>query len=93
MPKDKGGLGFSSLFDVSKALFAKLWWIFRTKNTLWTNFIEGHASVWFDNWTQLGGLHFLMHISHSQSQMEDVKELYAEDGWKINALESNFNED
>ncbi|KAG5610554.1 hypothetical protein H5410_021835 [Solanum commersonii] len=25
--------------------------------------------------------------------MENIKELYAEDGWKINALESNFNED
>ncbi|KAK4708701.1 hypothetical protein R3W88_029626 [Solanum pinnatisectum] len=34
-----------------------------------------------------------MPISYNQSQLEDVKELYAEDGWKINALESNFNED
>ncbi|KAK4721291.1 hypothetical protein R3W88_011524 [Solanum pinnatisectum] len=34
-----------------------------------------------------------MPISHKQSQMEDVKELYVEDGWKINVLESNFNED
>ncbi|KAG5610489.1 hypothetical protein H5410_021770 [Solanum commersonii] len=28
-----------SLFDVSKASFAKLWWQFRTNNSLWTNFL------------------------------------------------------
>jgi len=33
-PKEEGGLGFRSIFDVSKALFAKLWWVFRTKKTL-----------------------------------------------------------
>ncbi|WMV35425.1 hypothetical protein MTR67_028810 [Solanum verrucosum] len=60
---------------------------------IWWEPREGQASVWFDNWTQLGALHFLMPISHNQSQLEDVKELYAENGWKINALESNFNED
>ncbi|KAH0666513.1 hypothetical protein KY285_027719 [Solanum tuberosum] len=60
---------------------------------IWWEPREGHTTVWFDNWTQLGALHFLMPISHNQSQLEDVKELYAEDGWKINALESNFNED
>lgn len=26
----KGGLGFKSLFDISKALFAKHWWKFKT---------------------------------------------------------------
>ncbi|KAG5610516.1 hypothetical protein H5410_021797 [Solanum commersonii] len=30
-PKEEGELGFRSLFDVSKALFAKIWWIFRTQ--------------------------------------------------------------
>lgn len=39
LPKVEGGLGFRSLFDVSKALFAKLWWIFRTSNSLWSNFL------------------------------------------------------
>ncbi|XP_019232505.1 PREDICTED: uncharacterized protein LOC109213200 [Nicotiana attenuata] len=32
LPKEEGGIGFRSLFDVSKALFAKLWWRFRTSN-------------------------------------------------------------
>lgn len=29
-PKDEGGLGFRSLFEIRKALQAKLWWRFRT---------------------------------------------------------------
>nr|XP_016498800.1 PREDICTED: uncharacterized protein LOC107817478 [Nicotiana tabacum] len=37
--KDEGGLGFRSLFDVSKALFAKLWWKFRTTKFLRLNFM------------------------------------------------------
>jgi len=37
--KEESGLGFRSLFDVSKALCAKLWWTFRTEKSLWTNFM------------------------------------------------------
>ncbi|XP_059310123.1 uncharacterized protein LOC132061298 [Lycium ferocissimum] len=39
LPKEKGGFSFRSLYDVSKALFAKLWWKFRTENSMWTTFI------------------------------------------------------
>lgn len=39
LPKIEGGLSLRSLFDFSKALFAKLWWKFRTSNTLWSNYI------------------------------------------------------
>lgn len=39
IPKQEGGLGFRSIFDVSKALYAKLWWRFRTQNNLWSNFL------------------------------------------------------
>ncbi|XP_059295494.1 uncharacterized protein LOC132048826 [Lycium ferocissimum] len=38
-PKKEGGVGFRSLFDISKALFAKLWWRFRKSNTRWVSFI------------------------------------------------------
>ncbi|XP_070002802.1 uncharacterized protein [Nicotiana sylvestris] len=37
---EEGGIGFRSLHDVSKALFCKLWWNFRTKPTLWSAFIS-----------------------------------------------------
>ncbi|XP_059310981.1 uncharacterized protein LOC132062423 [Lycium ferocissimum] len=31
LPKDEGGLGFRSLFEVSNAFFCKLWWNLKTK--------------------------------------------------------------
>lgn len=34
LSKEEGGLGFRSLFDVSKALFAKLWWNFRSQKKI-----------------------------------------------------------
>lgn len=39
IPKKKVGLGFRSFFEGSKALFAKLWWKFRTSRTLWSTFM------------------------------------------------------
>ncbi|XP_060194972.1 uncharacterized protein LOC132624169 [Lycium barbarum] len=35
----EGGLGFRTLFDVSKALFTKQWWRFRNSGTLWSTFM------------------------------------------------------
>ncbi|WMV29500.1 hypothetical protein MTR67_022885 [Solanum verrucosum] len=39
LPKEEGGLGFRSIADISKAMYAKLWWKFRTQNSLWANFL------------------------------------------------------
>ncbi|XP_019241169.1 PREDICTED: uncharacterized protein LOC109221160 [Nicotiana attenuata] len=39
LPKDEGGVGFRSLHDMSKALFCKLWWNFRTKPSMWISFM------------------------------------------------------
>ncbi|XP_060190777.1 uncharacterized protein LOC132620077 [Lycium barbarum] len=39
-PQEEGGMGFRSLQDISKALFAKLWWNMRTKQSLWRTFIS-----------------------------------------------------
>ncbi|XP_059290294.1 uncharacterized protein LOC132043850 [Lycium ferocissimum] len=39
-PQEEGGMGFKSLQDVSKVLFAKLWWNMRTKQSLWRTFIS-----------------------------------------------------
>ncbi|XP_059315909.1 uncharacterized protein LOC132066676 [Lycium ferocissimum] len=33
-------MGFKSLQDVSKALFSKLWWNFRTKQSLWRMYMS-----------------------------------------------------
>ncbi|XP_019257606.1 PREDICTED: uncharacterized protein LOC109235807 [Nicotiana attenuata] len=101
MPCEEGGIGFRSLHDVSKALFCKLWWNFRTKPSLWSSFMSqkyckklnavvvpwregshvwrkmlecrdsiehlikwhprmGSSLFWFDNWTGLGALYFVV---------------------------------
>ncbi|XP_060190872.1 uncharacterized protein LOC132620196 [Lycium barbarum] len=39
-PQEEGGMGFKSLQDVSKALFSKLWWNFRTKQSLWRMYMS-----------------------------------------------------
>lgn len=40
LPKNEGGLGFRSLQDVSKAMFAKLWWNFRVStDSIWSAFM------------------------------------------------------
>lgn len=38
LPKIEEGLGFRSIFDVSKAMYAKIWWNFITQNTILSNF-------------------------------------------------------
>lgn len=38
-PQTEGGKGFRDLCDVSKAMFAKLWWVFRTTRFFWTDYI------------------------------------------------------
>lgn len=39
-PKEEGGLDFRSLHDMLKALFAKIWWIFKSStSSLWSDFI------------------------------------------------------
>ncbi|KAG5630308.1 hypothetical protein H5410_002025 [Solanum commersonii] len=39
LPRTKDGLGFISTGDVSKAMYSKLWWKFRTQSSLSANFI------------------------------------------------------
>lgn len=38
-PEKEGEVGFRNLFDISEATFSKLWWIFRTTKSLWTNYM------------------------------------------------------
>jgi len=38
--KEEGGIGFRSLHDINKAMFAKLWWNFRVStNSLWETYM------------------------------------------------------
>jgi len=38
--KNEVGLGFRLLHDMSMALFCKLWWNFRTKTSLWNEYMK-----------------------------------------------------
>lgn len=38
-PIEEGRVGFRNLFDISKAMFAKLWWVFRTTTSMWSNYM------------------------------------------------------
>ncbi|XP_075087591.1 uncharacterized protein LOC142169604 [Nicotiana tabacum] len=40
LSKSERGLGFRSLHDVSTTLFAKLWWNYRTNDSLWFTFMR-----------------------------------------------------
>ncbi|XP_060170520.1 uncharacterized protein LOC132601457 [Lycium barbarum] len=128
LPKEEGGLGFRSLFDVSKALCAKLWWRFRTSNTLWANFMwnkyckkqypqyvqwkggtqvwklvlearenieqliwwetkNGTSNIWFDNWTKLSALHYVLPDIQIDESIEDVKDLIGGNEWNVSRLQ------
>ncbi|KAK6789411.1 hypothetical protein RDI58_013210 [Solanum bulbocastanum] len=40
----------------------------------------GHSRVWFDNWTQLGALHYFMPITgHLNLQLDEVRQLFSEE--------------
>ncbi|WMV27386.1 hypothetical protein MTR67_020771 [Solanum verrucosum] len=39
-PTDEGGIGIKSIQDINNSFSAKVWWSFRTRNTLWRNFLE-----------------------------------------------------
>ncbi|WMV60306.1 hypothetical protein MTR67_053691 [Solanum verrucosum] len=40
LPEVEGGLGFRQMKDISMALFCKLWWNFRTKRSIWSDYMK-----------------------------------------------------
>ncbi|XP_059280949.1 uncharacterized protein LOC132034570 [Lycium ferocissimum] len=134
-PVEEGGLGFRSPFDISKALNAKLWWRFRTSNSLWANFLwnkyckkqypqyvtwkggsqvwkmvleardsieqeiwwethSGTANIWYDNWTKLGALHYVVPNDFIiDDSIEVVSHFIIEDGWNVELLHHHLPEE
>nr|XP_016435260.1 PREDICTED: uncharacterized protein LOC107761549 [Nicotiana tabacum] len=128
MPCDEGGIGFRSLHDVSRALFCKLWWNFKTKPSLWSSFMcqkyckklnaiivpwrkeshtwrkmlecrdviehqitwqlkMGSSLFWFDNWTGLGALYFLVPPNFFIDEtIHNVYEVLEEGAWNVEEI-------
>ncbi|XP_019240114.1 PREDICTED: uncharacterized protein LOC109220105 [Nicotiana attenuata] len=135
MPYDEGGIGFRSLHDVSKALFCKLWWNFRTKPSLWSSFMSqkyckklnavvvpwregshvwrkmlecrdliehqiiwklrmGSSLFWYDNWTGLGALYFLVPQDFGIDEgIQNVYELVENGAWNVDRVMELLPED
>ncbi|XP_019251178.1 PREDICTED: uncharacterized protein LOC109230104 [Nicotiana attenuata] len=102
MPCKEGGIGFRSLHDVSKELFCKLWWNFRTKPSLWSSFMsqkyckklnavivpwrEG-SHVWRKMLECLGALYFLVPPDFGiDDDIHNVNELVDNEVWNADRL-------
>ncbi|WMV24639.1 hypothetical protein MTR67_018024 [Solanum verrucosum] len=86
-PKEEGGIGFRSLHDINKALFAKLWWNFTVStNSLWAGYL----------WNKYcKKLHPIMvnstGASHIWRKMVTIREKVEHDiWWQIKAGNSSF---
>nr|XP_016509522.1 PREDICTED: uncharacterized protein LOC107826990 [Nicotiana tabacum] len=98
LPKEEGGLGFSSLNDVSRALFAKLWWRFRTTKSLWSNFMwnkycKKELPIVVNFW---GGSHVWRQMLNAREEVEheiEVAELRQGETWDDQLLDQTFNDD
>ncbi|KAK4389818.1 hypothetical protein Sango_2318800 [Sesamum angolense] len=75
-PMAEGGLGVRSLADDARAFSMRLWWRFRAKSSLWSEYLHGHycrnehptivpynrsVSFWHDNWLGEKPLAQLLH--------------------------------
>ncbi|XP_059284804.1 uncharacterized protein LOC132038098 [Lycium ferocissimum] len=89
-PKEEGGLGFRSLFDVSKALCAKLWWNFRTSNSLWANYLwNKYCKKQYPQYVQWkgGALYYTLPDQVIDESVEDVSELLDGNDWNFHKLQ------
>ncbi|XP_060216505.1 uncharacterized protein LOC132643993 [Lycium barbarum] len=107
LPVQEGGLGFRSLGDISMALFAKLWWSFKTKPSLWSAFMSNkylkkNNSIFvrwkqeshFDNWSGLGPLYFIVPLEFQCNEaIENVSDVVTDGRWHVPAIRNNLPED
>ncbi|XP_059281156.1 uncharacterized protein LOC132034819 [Lycium ferocissimum] len=89
LEREEGGLSFKSLFDISKAMFAKGWWRFRTTSTLWSNYM-------WNKYCKKSLPNLVKWKRGSQiwkKMLEAREEVEYEVWWEIKAGSANINED
>ncbi|XP_070042708.1 uncharacterized protein [Nicotiana tomentosiformis] len=88
--KEEGGVGFRSLRDISKALFGKLWWNFRTKKILWTTFMRNKYCKKihkYNNWAGVGSLYHASGPDHwCDESVKNIHELIENGQWNVDML-------
>lgn len=67
-----GSQTWKLMLEARDMIDQEIWWEIRC----------GHSSVWYDNWTQLGSMHYYLPISHqSHMGVEDVCQLREDGQW------------
>ncbi|KAG5585575.1 hypothetical protein H5410_046009 [Solanum commersonii] len=80
----RGSQVWKLMFQARDYIDQDIWWEAR----------GGQASLWHDNWTQSGALHFLMPTSHTRNhEFADVRCIMDTNGWNQNLLKELFNEE
>ncbi|KAG5576491.1 hypothetical protein H5410_056625, partial [Solanum commersonii] len=53
-----------------------------------------HASLWYNNWTQLGALHYLLSITYGSTEgYDDVHQIIKHDRWNISVMTELLNKE
>ncbi|XP_070034166.1 uncharacterized protein [Nicotiana tomentosiformis] len=105
LPKEEGGLGFRSLHDVSRDLFANIW----QGSHVWRKILNdreevehgimwerksGTTNIWHENWTRLGALyHVLPQDFPINEELQEVAELSQGESWNDQLIDQSFPED
>ncbi|KAG5606235.1 hypothetical protein H5410_027727 [Solanum commersonii] len=106
-PRAEKGVGFRSLFDISKSMFVKLLWKFRTDNSLWANFMRNkYYKKEISILVQGKGGSYLLKIMQENTKkngeqyvivsldlkMKDIRELMNKKGWDSKKLQQALSE-
>ncbi|XP_060216649.1 uncharacterized protein LOC132644109 [Lycium barbarum] len=60
------------------------------EQVIWWETKSGTTNIWFDNWTKLGALHYVLPDIPVDESMEDVKDLIGGNEWNVSRLQQLF---
>lgn len=81
----KGGTQvWKRMLEAREAIEHEIWWEIK----------GGSTKVWYENWTRLGALHFVVPIEYPLNEdLVDVADLIEEGRWKNQLLQQSFPSD
>ncbi|KAH0696402.1 hypothetical protein KY289_013884 [Solanum tuberosum] len=61
---------------------------------IWWEAKCGHSSIWYDNWSQLGALHYIVPLDSARNvQLDEVKQCFLNGEWNYDLLQTSFGDD